>query len=313
MPHSSVVTYTDLQKMEAAHIAANVEMLPMKTEPLFARAVRVELQHLWVTRVYESAPRLKHVSLNPSRTFITFLAEPGPDVIIGGATRPVGGLMRHSKGDSYFERTAGPAHWGTMSFPDGALSEVACAMTNTDLAPPASSSHVAVPSDALDRFHKLHGAISALAAEAPEVIADPSAVHSMEQSLVEALVECLSEGDGRRETWAQQCHSTVMRRFHRELADNPDRAVYVPEICAAIRVPERTLRLCCQEQLGMSPKRYLTIRRMHLAHRLLLASSRAEVSVTEAAMSFGFWHFGRFATDYRRLFGESPSVTLHRS
>ncbi len=311
MPHSSVVTYTDLQKMEAAHIAANVEMLPMTREPMFARAVRVELQHLWATHAYESAPRLKHVSLNPSRTFITFLAEPGPDVIIGGATRPVGGLMRHSRGESYFERTTGPVHWGTVSFPAGALSETADAMAHTDLEPPAGSTQVAVPSDG--RFHQLHAAIMALAADAPEAIANPGAAHSMEQQLVGALVECLGENGGSRETWAQQCHSTVMRRFHRELADNPDRALYVPEICAAIRVPERTLRLCCQEQLGMSPKHYLTIRRMQLAYRLLLASSRGEVSVTEVAMRFGFWHFGRFATEYRDLFGESPSATLHRS
>ena len=31
----------------------------------------------------------------------------------------------------------------------------------------------------------------------------------------------------------------------------------------------------------------------------------------DSANNWGFWHMGQFAKDYRRLFGELPSKTLH--
>jgi transcriptional regulator GlxA family with amidase domain len=89
--------------------------------------------------------------------------------------------------------------------------------------------------------------------------------------------------------------------------------MYVPEICAAIRVPERTLRLCCQEHLATSPKQYLMLRRLQQVRRALNAADPAETTVTEVATRFGFWHFGRLAGTYRSAFGETPSSTLHRS
>jgi AraC-like DNA-binding protein len=100
-----------------------------------------------------------------------------------------------------------------------------------------------------------------------------------------------------------------MRRFRRVLEEHPNRPIYLPEICAAIGVPERTLRLCCQEQLAMSPKQYLTRRRMHLVRRALQAAATA-TTVTEIATRFGFWHLGRFSAGYQTIFGELPSTTL---
>jgi AraC family ethanolamine operon transcriptional activator len=45
------------------------------------------------------------------------------------------------------------------------------------------------------------------------------------------------------------------------------------------------------------------------AHQRLNAA-QAGVHVTDIAMRLGFWEMGRFASDYRDMFGELPSVTL---
>ena len=63
----------------------------------------------------------------------------------------------------------------------------------------------------------------------------------------------------------------------------------------------------------MSPKRYLWLRRMHLARRALRRADAEGTTVTEIASDYGFWEFGRFSVAYRSLFGESPSTTLRRT
>ena len=103
-----------------------------------------------------------------------------------------------------------------------------------------------------------------------------------------------------------------MKRFRRILVEQPDRPLYIPELCEAIGVSERTFRVCCAEQIGMAPKRYLMLRRMHLVRRALLVGTSPNNSVTEIATRYGFWEFGRFAAVYRSIFDESPSETLRR-
>jgi transcriptional regulator GlxA family with amidase domain len=52
---------------------------------------------------------------------------------------------------------------------------------------------------------------------------------------------------------------------------------------------------------------------MQQARRAISSAMHAETTVTEIASRYGFWHFGRFAGYYQSLFGETPSVTLHRA
>ncbi|MBV8095923.1 MAG: AraC family transcriptional regulator, partial [Acetobacteraceae bacterium] len=80
---------------------------------------------------------------------------------------------------------------------------------------------------------------------------------------------------------------------------------------AAMGVSGRTLRVCCQQYLGVSPHRYFRLRRLNLARHALL-NAAPDSTVREISSRYAFNEPGRFAVLYRLLFGESPSATLRR-
>ena len=185
-------------------------------------------------------------------------------------------------------------------------------MVGSDLTLPGYAQRFTPPLTAIAKLQRLHEATGQLAEDAPHILAIPEAARGLEQALIEAMIACLGCGEAHEDRAALRQHAAIMRRFHRVVEDHLDEPLYIPELCAEIGASERTLRVCCQEQLGMSPKRYLLLRRMHLARRALRESDPTNATVTEVATRYGFWQFGRFAGVYKEMFGESPSGTLTR-
>jgi transcriptional regulator GlxA family with amidase domain len=159
----------------------------------------------------------------------------------------------------------------------------------------------------------LHEAAGNLAKTAPDILAQPEVARALEQALVHAMVSCISGGETAETSGAHHRHAAIMRRLEELLEANPDRTLYLAELCAATRASDRTLRACCQEHLGMSPTRYLWLRRMNLTRRALRMADPAVTTVTEIATNHGFWELGRFSVAYRSLFGETPSASLRRA
>ncbi len=126
---------------------------------------------------------------------------------------------------------------------------------------------------------------------------------------MQAMVACLAPSETFEDKSGKRHHEAIMRRLRAFVDANAGTPLYVPDICAAIGVAGSTLRVCCREFLGLSPLRYLWLRRMELARRALAVSDPAAISVTEIATTYGFWELGRFAVGYRQLFGESPSAS----
>ncbi|PWV99046.1 AraC-like DNA-binding protein [Hoeflea marina] len=81
------------------------------------------------------------------------------------------------------------------------------------------------------------------------------------------------------------------------------------DICQELRVSRRALQYAFLDYAGLTPLEYLRRVRLNGARKLLRESGPQSITVTEAAMRFGFLHLGRFALDYKALFGESPSTT----
>ena len=76
-------------------------------------------------------------------------------------------------------------------------------------------------------------------------------------------------------------------------------------------VSSRCLQKACLARWGQTPLELVTSRRLRAA-RERLQSRSTRGSVTQAALSSGFSHLGRFAGLYKRTFGESPSDTASR-
>lgn len=312
LPLTSIKTYSDPEQLEAAYTAARVELTPTGRGPFEARVVRLELDRLWVQRIDESTPRIKCAAQSPERAFIRFQTKPGAELVTNGIVLQHSELVYHSRAHCYCEFSSGPLHWAGVSLPAEDMAAMGTSVSGCDLSPPREARHLSPSPETMTRLRRLHAEAGTLVETDPGILETAEVAHGLEQLLIEAVVDCLGGHQAQRPTLARSSQGTVMRRFRRVLEEDPERAFYVPEICVAIGVPERTLRFCCHEQLNMSPKQYLLLRRMHRVHRVLRQSILGQTTVTGVATRFGFWHFGRFASTYRLIFGELPSVTLGR-
>ena len=84
-------------------------------------------------------------------------------------------------------------------------------------------------------------------------------------------------------------------------------------LCEVGRIGERTLQYAFRERFGLSPAALLKARRLAAVRQKLLLKGNKGSKVGDIAAAFGFWHVGQFASDYRQMFGETPSATLRQS
>jgi AraC-like DNA-binding protein len=93
---------------------------------------------------------------------------------------------------------------------------------------------------------------------------------------------------------------------------NLDAAITRDDLAAEAGISIRSLSRTFEKKYGLGPMAFVRQRRLDACFARLRGSDRDATTVTEVAMSYGFWHIGKFAIAYREAFGESPSSTLHQ-
>jgi AraC-like DNA-binding protein len=311
MSSSRISRFTDTYAYQAVH--AEAEILVTAQGEFCAELAEVNLPRLRIRSGCENLPRISHIRVPAERALLYFPSGARqPPIHVGGKDLSAGEILVCAASTTHHDWTAGPCRWGSISLTTNDLAAAGSALLGRDL-DLASVTRVVRPDSVLaSRLMNLHESAERLARLMPDIFACPELARGLEQALVYAMIKCLTGGTSVEMGRSIQHHSRVIARFEAVLAANRGQPLYLAEICAATGVSERTLRVCCNDYLGMGPIQYLHLRRMHLAHRAFMLADARSTTVTEIATSFGFWELGRFSVEYRALFGESPSVALHR-
>jgi AraC-like DNA-binding protein len=314
MPDSEVMTFTD---PDAYH--ANIRRTQVVEGVVTARGeyraelTRTDLHRLWVQRGDETLARVLNFAPSGERVPILFATHQRQAAMhFSGLELPPDEIIVIGFGAASHHRSSAACRWGAISLTLEDLVAAGQAIIGRELTAPSFTYRIKPPPALFARLSSLHEAAGNLAKTAPDILGRSEVARALEQGLVHAMVSCVGGGEAAETSSAHHRHAVIMRRLEEVLEANPDRTLYVAELCAATGAADRTLRACCQEYLGMSPMRYLWLRRMHLARRALRTAAPASATVTEIATNYGFWELGRFSVAYRSLFGESPSAALWR-
>jgi AraC-like DNA-binding protein len=313
MPWSKVVQFGDPLACQAAlQSVAQAEMLPTAKGTFHIEATQIGMETLRLQRFHVVLPQVGTYTIATDRRSIGFLAEENAsDMTHCGLQVTPADILVHGH-DAVHQRSGADFQYATMSLPTDQISVLCRAVIGHDFLAELRSSIVRPTPDLMSRLKKLHKVVGQLAHDTPELLELPAVRRSLEEQLAHVMVRCLAEGAGVKTSIGDSHHDAIVANFEDFLAAHPDQPLYLTEICAGIHVAERTLRAACEEHLGMGPIRFLSLRRMHLVRRALLAAEAKTTSVTRVVTDLGFWELGRFSVAYRALFGESPSETLRR-
>jgi AraC-like DNA-binding protein len=225
----------------------------------------------------------------------------------------LGDFVFHSRGERAHHWTRGESQWGLISLPPEQLAACGKALTGLKITSPPAGRVLRPSRSAAARLLRLYSKACHLAETRHELITHPEVARALEQELLHALVNCLTADDANGNLKTTRHHADIMVRFEDALTAHSSPQLNMPALCSTIGVPERTLRVCCAQFLGMSPTRYRLLRRLNMARAALRRADPATANVAEIARIYQFHELGRFAVTYRTIFGETPSTTLRRS
>ena len=104
----------------------------------------------------------------------------------------------------------------------------------------------------------------------------------------------------------------VIDKIHQYIEQTGRYPLTVTELCKIAHVSRRTLQYCFEHELNVSPIHYLRNCRLNEIRRILLTSGK-DITISDLALDFGFYHTSTFNEHYKQLFGETPTQTVQRS
>lgn len=141
------------------------------------------------------------------------------------------------------------------------------------------------------------------------LLTSPRVIASLERSLLTLFMDCLETDPVFAAQRPEDIALTQLRRIEEWLDEHFAEPVGVEDMAAVVGVGARSVQTVFRRVRGYTPTEALLRRRLQYA-RQRLRRAQPDTSVADIAVESGFFHVGRFAGRYARMFGEHPSETL---
>ncbi|MDJ0728601.1 MAG: helix-turn-helix domain-containing protein [Crocosphaera sp.] len=131
----------------------------------------------------------------------------------------------------------------------------------------------------------------------------------LEEEVAKTLILALAEAREIKPKKQQINRTNFLKKAEDFYFSNLKSNITTQDLCKELKVSQRTLEYIFKDYYQMSPKKYFQHLRLNALHQELQQKYQ-QGNLREIAEKFGFYHRGRLARDYHKLFGELPSETL---
>lgn len=140
----------------------------------------------------------------------------------------------------------------------------------------------------------------------------PLAGASLERALVDGLLSVHPSSFSERiHADGAPTRPRSLKRAMSLLEDHCAEPLTTADVAEAVGVSVRSLQEAFRTHLDTTPMAHLRAARIRRIHAELRAGGD-DTTVTDVALRWGISHAGRFAQEYRRMYGQSPSQTLRQ-
>ncbi|NES25934.1 MAG: helix-turn-helix domain-containing protein, partial [Symploca sp. SIO3E6] len=173
-----------------------------------------------------------------------------------------------------------------------------------------TTNHVSILPDNMGEIKDYLRELFWLAQYKPDWLQQPHIPKLVADDLVPLVIQSIPIKGSSTPTLKSSRRTQLITQAEQEMVTQLEEALTLKELAQRLHSSSRGLSYGFQDLFGMSPMRYLKVRRLNAVRRRLKVSNPENCSIEVLANQFGFWNAGHFAKDYRVMFGELPSKTL---
>ena len=162
-----------------------------------------------------------------------------------------------------------------------------------------------------NKFQKLIWQANDNTADTKASIGKTRNIACLAEDIIDYIAAIVTTGHDEQPRLRLMRQRELVRKTKEIILSQSSNAPRTYDLCTSLGTSERTLRDAFKVCTGISLTAYLKAFRLNQVRAILKSTSPTNVQIQDVAFSWGFQHMGQFSADYKRLFGESPSQTLH--